>query len=219
MLLVLTNICRGCDITSVTRCGADLETITSTLMFSDQPNSGLRRIVYPSLLTIFRKQDVWKTRGDLRQQGGLPDWPGPWRGDQDLSCCLYLQTYFQLPWSGPGLVLVVPQPRRLPAPAPRRRERGGEAGENIKHSQGIIPIFWSQDEYLLIPNFPFPSSHPDSLQYYNAQYIFTPFIVKLHRHVFIRKPEGKDTTLQTCFILTCFTFSFFFLSLFTFQFV
>ena len=100
-------------------------------------------------------------------------------------CCPWLS------WSGPGFVLVVPQPGRLPAPAPSRRERGRETGENIKHFEGIIPIFWSWDEYLLIPNFLLSLSHPDST------FLLPPdptFIPKLHRHdraFFSGSPKGK----------------------------
>ena len=59
--------------------------LTSDVLWS--PNSGPCPF-YASLSTVSRNQDVWKTRGDLRQQGGLPDWPGPWWGDQVIRLLL-----------------------------------------------------------------------------------------------------------------------------------
>ena len=161
MLLVLTNICRGGDITSVTRCGADPETITSPLMFSDSPNSGLR-IVYPSLLTVFRNQDVWKTRGDLRQQGGLPDWPGPWWGDQDIRfvCCGHIYHFRD---QVPALFWWFPNQDDYQPPPPAD-ESVAEKLERISNTLKVLSpsfdlrmsIYWSP-----ISHYPYHTKHPD----------------------------------------------------------
>ena len=189
MLLVLTNICRGGDITSVTRCGADPETITSPLMFSDSPNSGLR-IVYPSLLTVFRNQDVWKTRGDLRQQGGLPDWPGPWWGDQDIRfvCCGHIYHFRD---QVPALFWWFPNQDDYQPPPPAD-ESVAEKLERISNTLKVLSpsfdlrmsIYWSPISHC--------PHHTQTVQYHNTQYTFTPFIAKLHRHVFIRNSQSKD---------------------------
>ena len=215
MLLVLTNICRGCDITSVTRCGADLETITSPLMFSDQPNSGLR-IVYPSLLTVFRKQDVWKTRGDLRQQGGLPDWPGPWRGDPDLSCCLFADIFLIIrsrPCSGGSLTKTITSPRPPQTRAWRRSWR--EYQTLSRYYPHLLISGW----VFIDPQFPIFLITPrqftilQSTAYFYFLRLLSPNCIFTYSS---ERPERKNTTLQTSFICT---FSLLFLSFLTFQFV
>ena len=208
MPLILTNICRGRDIMTRHQVWAWPGDNHLTLMFSDH-------LTWPQPCLPQQSVSSFQESGCLKDSGrSAPTRRSTWltwtmTRSSDIRSSLTCFPW--LLWAGAGFVLVVSQPRWLPAPAPGWRERGGETGENIKHSEGIIPIFWSRDEYLLIPNFPLSLSHP-APRLYKAQYILRPsrltFIPKLHRHTYKFQEVPKEKFMLGCKHVSFFYFTF-----------